>query len=68
LRSVPAFDAGTESIEIPVGPLLVSGSVADWRKVLEREVESLQPLDQLPVIEPTVWESERHEFSVLDSE
>jgi hypothetical protein len=62
------LDSGAEAIELPVGPLLVRGTLAEWRDVLERELDEIAPADACPQVEPTAWAGPRVEFPVLDSE
>jgi hypothetical protein len=63
------IESGAESIDLPMGPLLVSGTLEEWRKVIDREVGEMLPLDELPhVPEPEPWEGERQPFPILDSE
>jgi|GEM_PF-152043 len=65
---VLAIDAETEFVEIPIGPLLVGGTLAEWRKVLERELEDLSPADAMPAEEAGQWSGPRQSFSILESE
>lgn len=65
---VLAIDAEVEHLELPVGPLLVGGTLSEWVKVLEREMTELNSLDSLTPLVPTPWDGTRQEFSVLDSE
>lgn len=63
------IDGEADAVEIPFGPLLVSGSVEEWQKVLDRELADLQPLDELPQVpEPEPWEGDRRSFPVLGSD
>jgi hypothetical protein len=62
-ESVPV-KVDDESIEIPIGPFLVTGSPAEWWKVLAREQDDAQPMSSL--VEPPVstWQGERLPFPV----
>lgn len=63
-----AFDAETEEILLPLGPLDVLGTPSDWQKVLDRELADLAPLDALEITDEVMWDGERIGFHVLDSE
>lgn len=63
-----SFDSGTDYVALPVGPLLVGGSIVDWQKVIARELAELVPLADLPIATDTMWDGPRVDFSVLDSE
>lgn len=66
-RIVVTADAST--IEIPIGPLLVMGSLEDWQKIWDREYEEGTTVEMLPKnLEPTPWSGGRVPFSVLVSE
>jgi len=59
--------AETSELGLPMGPILVTGGLDEWRKVLDRELDDLLPLDELPSIsEPPVWDGARVNLSVLD--
>lgn len=62
-ESVPV-KVDDESIEIPIGPFLVTGSPAEWSKVLEQEQNDAQPMSSL--VEPPVstWDGDRLPFPV----
>jgi hypothetical protein len=63
-----AFDAETELIAVPFGCLNATGTIQEWRKVLDRELGDLRPLSEMPHVAAEPWEGARHEFAVLDSE
>ena len=64
-----AVRSDNESIEIEFGPLVVAGTVADWKAALARERESPQPLSQVPVVsDPAPWDGPRRRFPVTASE
>jgi hypothetical protein len=59
----------TELLALPLAPLLVTGSVDDWHRVVDREIAELLPADELP--EPPAgrrWKGPLTEFAVLDSD
>lgn len=61
--------ANSTEIALPMGPVLVTGALDEWRKVLERELDDLLPADELPAVaEPPVWEGPRATLSVLDAD
>lgn len=63
------FSADAESVEIPIGPLLVTGSIEEWRMVMEREYVEAVIVDQLPSVESSAaWSGDRTHFSVVASE
>lgn len=66
-----AFDLPAETTElvIPMGPVLVSGSLDEWRKVLDRELDDVLPADEVPHLDhPGDWDGARHPLSILDSD
>ncbi len=63
-----AVDADTDFLELPIGPLLVGGTLGEWRKVLDRELEEISVPDALPDVSKKPWDGPRQAFSVLDSE
>ena len=57
------------SIEVEFGPLLVVGTDADWKSVIEREKADALPLSQAPVLaEPATWDVPRRRFPVTSSD
>ena len=63
------IDGDAEMVEIPMGPFLVSGSIDEWQRMMDRELDDLQPLGELPdITEPGVWKGERQSFPVIESE
>lgn len=63
------LSAESTEIALPMGPVLVSGALDEWRKVLERELDDLLPADEMPdVPEPTIWDGPRLSLSVLDTD
>lgn len=60
---------GSDEIRIPIGPLWVTGSLADWEKILDRELDEPSPVESIPnVLADAAWEGDRVEFAVLDSD
>jgi hypothetical protein len=63
------LESGAEAIELPVGPLLVRGTIPEWRTVLDREIGDMAGPDERPPVEDDPsWERERMPFPVVDSE
>ncbi|NYF42161.1 GmrSD restriction endonuclease domain-containing protein [Streptosporangium sandarakinum] len=58
----------SDTVTIPIGPFLASGTIDAWRKTLEREKADAQPLSRCPVVEPRPWEGERLLFPVTSIE
>ncbi|MEU9887671.1 DUF262 domain-containing protein [Sphaerisporangium sp. NPDC051011] len=58
----------SDTLTIPIGPFLTSGTIDAWRKTLEREKADAQPLSQCPVISPRLWDGERILFPVTSIE
>lgn len=46
----------SDTVMIPIGPFLVSGTIDAWRKMLDRERAEAQPLSRCPVVEPCSWD------------
>jgi hypothetical protein len=61
------IDPGDE-IAIPMGPLLVTGSLTEWEEVVAREQLDRLPADEAPATEPTGAFSNLVPFQVIDSE
>jgi hypothetical protein len=63
-----AFDAEVDVVTVPIGPLDVSGTIEEWRRILDRELDELAPSDELSMLDRQQWEGTRHPFHILDSE
>lgn len=63
-----AFDAEVDVVSVPIGPLDISGTVDEWRRILKRELEELTAFDELATVEGLSWEGPRQPFHLLDSE
>lgn len=58
-----------EVIEIPIGPLLVTGTVDEWERILARELAEPSTADEVPTIRAmSLWEGPRIAFAVIDSD
>lgn len=61
--------AGEETIVVHVGPLSATGTLEEWRKVLDRELGDVYAKGDGPEIRtPPPWEGGRTDFPILDSE
>ncbi len=50
------IEANAESVDLPMGPLVVTGAIDDWLKILDREFADIASADELPdVPEPEPW-------------
>ncbi|MEV4746326.1 DUF262 domain-containing protein [Streptosporangium sp. NPDC049248] len=58
----------SDTVVIPIGPFLVSGTLDAWHKMLEREQVDAQPLSQCPVVAPQPWEGDPISFPVTSIE
>jgi hypothetical protein len=57
-----------DGVQIPMGPFIVTGSLEDWRKVLDREQAEALPLSQCPAQEASPWVGERVQFPVTNTD
>lgn len=55
-------------VTVPIGPLDVNGTVEEWRRILDRELDELAALDEILLLESEPWEGPRQPIHVLDSE
>jgi hypothetical protein len=58
---------GAESLEVPVGPLTVTGTLDDWRSMLERELADIVE-DGDPGSASSPWVGERQVIAVIEAE
>lgn len=65
---VVVAQAGQEQLDLPLGPLTVSGTPAEWRAVLEREMQGLLAPESAPDLKQEPWAGDRVAFSVIDSD
>jgi hypothetical protein len=66
-ETVPV-NVDNDSVEIPIGPFLVSGTLHDWHEMLDREKESALPLAQCPILNESIWNNDRLPFPVSSIE
>jgi hypothetical protein len=57
-----------DSVEVPIGPFLVSGSAEEWEEILSREQLTMQPLNRLPTMPEKPWEGDRIPLSVTSTD
>jgi hypothetical protein len=57
-----------DSVEIPIGPFLVSGSAAEWEEILTREQATMQPLGRMPSLTHTPWTGDRIPLPVTSTD
>ena len=62
-ESVPIHLDG-EEVQIRFGPFLATGTVEEWRKVLDRERADAQPLSQCPIVTTQPWVGDPIPFPV----
>jgi hypothetical protein len=60
-ESVPTAIDG-EEVQVPIGPFMVTGTVAEWRQVIEQERSDALPLSQAPVVSDNPWAGDRISF------
>jgi hypothetical protein len=66
-EEVVLVEGVNDRIDIPVGPFLVSGTISEWRSMVERELAQI--INAHPTREPSPrWQGERIPIAVLDSE
>lgn len=57
-----------DELRLPVGPLWVTRTVPDWRRVMDREEdEAIDGEHEVPAPSPS-WTGDRSDFAVLDSD
>ena len=56
----------TDGVQIPIGPFIVTGTLDEWYKVLDRERSHPLPLSQCPVLEAEPWVGERIPFPAIN--
>lgn len=61
-------EPGDEDIVIPIGALAVTGSQGDWKAVLERERSDAQVTDEPIELDSDVFDGDRVEFAIVDSD
>jgi hypothetical protein len=59
-----AGGAFASTVEIAIGPYLVTGTITAWREMMQREQEDARPLSQIPELDESPWADERIPFPV----
>lgn len=57
-----------DTMEIAIGPYLVTGTIEAWRETMNREREQALPLSQLPDLKEAPWDGERIPFPITSVE
>jgi hypothetical protein len=55
-----------DGVQIPLGPFIATGTLDDWRNVLDRERADALPLSQCPAVVTEPWLGERLQFPVTN--
>jgi hypothetical protein len=55
-----------DSVQIDLGPFIVTGALDEWRKLLDRERADALPLSQCPAVETRPWTGERVQFPITN--
>jgi hypothetical protein len=66
-ESVPV-EIVEDSVQIPVGPFLVSGSPDEWEEILAREQTTMQPLGRMPTVADKPWTADRIPLPVTSTD
>ncbi|MEU6429671.1 DUF262 domain-containing protein [Microbispora sp. NPDC046973] len=66
-QSVPVHVEG-DTVEIAVGPFMVSGTIDAWHEMMNHERDQALPLSQLPDLEERTWTGELIPFPVTSVE
>ncbi|MGC4888068.1 GmrSD restriction endonuclease domain-containing protein [Micromonospora sp. DT227] len=57
-----------DSLQVPIGPFLVTGTPEEWRTVFDRELDTSLPLSTLPVIETKPWDGSSVKFPITSTD
>jgi hypothetical protein len=66
-ESVPV-EVVEDSIQVPIGPFLVSGSAQEWDGIFAREQATMQSLGRLPSVAEKPWPGERIPLAVTSTD
>jgi hypothetical protein len=62
-------EGGTERLEFPIGPFLVTGTMDEWRAMVEREIQTAVEVASMPVLLPSpAWTAQRSPFPIAETE
>lgn len=64
---VVTVEGGQESIEVPIGPFIVTGGLDDWRAMLARELEQMAE-SGIPATPSGPWAGDRVPIAVAEAE
>jgi hypothetical protein len=64
---VAIVQGGTETLEVPIGPLIVTGTIPEWRDMVERELEAVVEEGDSIATSPA-WIGERMPISVVEAQ
>ncbi|MET7805015.1 GmrSD restriction endonuclease domain-containing protein [Micromonospora chersina] len=57
-----------DSLNVPIGPFLVTGTPEEWRAVFDRERVSARPLSAAPSLNLTPWVGDRIKFPITSTD
>jgi hypothetical protein len=57
-----------ESLQVPIGPFLVTGTPEEWRAIFDRELDTALPLSALPDVPTRHWDGEVIKFPVTSTD
>ncbi|MGC4789219.1 GmrSD restriction endonuclease domain-containing protein [Micromonospora sp. DT178] len=57
-----------DSLQMHIGPFLVTGTPEEWRTVFDRELDTSQPLSALPRVEAKPWDGEPIKFPITSTD
>lgn len=61
-------EGGRDVLEVPIGPLVVAGSIEEWRSMVERELQDVVEVGDTQAAESANWVGERVAISVAEAE
>jgi hypothetical protein len=67
-EEVVMLEGGQETLEVAIGPYLVTGRLDEWRAMVDRELEQGTDGGTAPAVATGVWAGERVPIAVADSE
>ncbi|SCG34891.1 GmrSD restriction endonuclease domain-containing protein [Micromonospora humi] len=66
-ESVPV-ETIEDSLQVLIGPFLVTGTPEEWRTVFDRELDTSQPLSALPSVEAKPWDGSAVKFPITSTD
>ena len=66
-NEVATVEGASNEIEVPIGPLIVTGSLGEWRAMVERELQDLVDGEAPAGLSPA-WSGDRQPITVLEAE